>query len=56
MAILTLQNTLIMVAGTPEDETAMRTVSAVSSAILYAVIVAITVRMLYRGLRQTDRQ
>lgn len=56
VAILTLQNTLIMVEGTPEDETAMRTVSAVSSAILYAVIVAITIRMLYRGLRQTDRQ
>ena len=56
VAILTLQNTLIMVEGTAEDETAMRTVSAVSSAILYAVIVAITIRMLYRGLRQTDGQ
>ena len=53
VAILTLQNTLIMVEGTAEDEPAMRTVSAVSSAILYAVIVAITIRMLYRGLRQT---
>ena len=53
VAILTLQNTLIMVERTAEDETAMRTVSAVSSAVLYAVIVAITIRMLYRGLRQT---
>ena len=53
VAILTLQNTLIMVERTAEDETAMRTLSAISSASLYAVIVAITIRMLYRGLWQT---
>lgn len=56
VAILTLQNTLIMVERTTEDETSMLTVSAVSSAILYAVIVAITIRMLYRGLQQADKQ
>lgn len=52
VAILTLQNTLIMVNRTTTDENAMLPVSVASSAIIYAVIVFITVRMLRKGLRQ----
>lgn len=54
VAILTLQNTLIMVKRTTTDENAMLPVSAASSAVIYAVIVAITVRMLRKGLGQPD--
>ena len=54
VAILTLQNTLIMVSRTTTDENAMLPISAVSSAVIYAVIVAITIQMLRKGLRQTD--
>lgn len=50
VAILTLQNTLIMVTGTTTGENYMLPLSAASSAVIYAVIVAITVRMLRRGL------
>lgn len=53
VAILTLQNTLIMVKRTTAEETAMLPVSAASSAVIYAVIVAITIRMLRKGLKQT---
>ena len=53
VAILTLQNTLIMVKRTTADENAMLPVSAVSSAVIYAIIVAITIRMLQKGLKQT---
>ena len=53
VAILTLQNTLIMVTGTAADEAAMRSLSAVSSGAIYAVIVAIPVCMLLKGLRRT---
>ena len=53
VAILTLQNTLIMVNRTATDANAMLPVSAASSAVIYAVIVSITVRMLRKGLRQT---
>ena len=56
VAILTLQNTLIMVTGTTTGENNMLPLSAASSAVIYAVIVAITVRMLRKGLKQTDRQ
>lgn len=55
VAILTLQNTLIMVNRTAADENAMLPVSAVSSAVIYVVIVSISVRMLRKGLRQLDQ-
>ena len=53
VAILTLQNTLIMVKRTDAGENSML---PVSSAVIYVVIVVITLRMLYRGLRQINRQ
>ena len=56
VAILTLQNTLIMVNRTTTDENAMLPVSAASSAVIYVVIVAITLRMLQKGLQQSNRQ
>ena len=56
VAILTLQNTLIMVKRTDARENSMLPVSAASSAVIYVVIVVITLRMLYRGLRQINRQ
>lgn len=56
VAILTLQNTLIMVTGTTTGENNTFPLSAASSAVIYAMIVAITVRMLRKGLKQTDRQ
>lgn len=56
VAILTLQNTLIMVKRTTMDENAMLPLSAASSAVIYAVIVVITVGMLQKGLRQTNQQ
>ena len=56
VAILTLQNTLIMVNRSATDENTMLPVSAVSSAVIYAAIVFITIRMLCRSLRQTDAQ
>ena len=52
VAILTLQNTLIMVNRTTADKNAMLPMSAASSAIIYVVIVSITVQMLRKGLGQ----
>lgn len=52
VAILTLQNTLIMVKRTTPEEDDMLPVSAASSAVIYAEIVAITIRMLRKGLKQ----
>lgn len=54
VSILTLQNTLIMVSRTAADKNSMLPVSAASSAIIYVVILSITVGMLRKGLRQTD--
>lgn len=51
VAILTLQNTLIMVKRTGTGENSILPVSAASSAVIYVVIVVITLRMLRRGLR-----
>lgn len=51
VAILTLQNTLIMVKGAKSSENSMLPVSAASSAVVYVVIVVITIRMLRRGLQ-----
>src|SRR5699024_1739342 len=54
VAVLTLQNALIMVMRTTTaDENAMLPVSAVSSAVIYVVIVFITLRILWKGLRPT---
>ena len=53
VAVLTIQNTLIMVNRSAADENTMLPVSTVSSAIIYAAIVSITVGMLGKGLRQT---
>ena len=52
VAILTLQNTLIMVNQNTADENAMLPLSAASSAVIYAAIVCITVRMLWKGLQE----
>ena len=45
-----------MVKRTDAGENSMLPVSAASSAVIYVVIVVITLRMLYRGLRQINRQ
>lgn len=55
VAILTLQNPLIVVSQSAADENAMLPVSSASSAMIYVVIVSINVRMLRKGLRQPDR-
>lgn len=52
VSILTLQNTLIMVKQKGED---MLLVSAGSSAIIYVVILGVTIRMLLKGIRQRIR-
>ena len=51
VAILTLQNTLIMVKRSETGENHMLPVSAASSAVIYVVIVVITIGMLRRGLQ-----
>ena len=56
VAILTLQNTLIMVKGAEGGKNSILPVSAASSAVIYVVIVAITIRMLRRGWRQSGRR
>lgn len=52
VAVLTLQNTLIMVNGSEKGE--MLPLTAASSAVIYAVIVAITVRMLVKGWKRVS--
>lgn len=52
VAILTLQNTLIMVNQNTADENVMLPLSAASGAVIYAAIVCITVRMLWKGLQE----
>ena len=52
VSVLTLQNTLIMVSGTKSDQEHMLPVSAASSAVIYIVIVFLTVRMLRTGMAQ----
>ena len=54
IAILTLQNTLIMVERATADENTMLPVSAASSGVIYAVIVVITIRILQNGLRRAN--
>ena len=50
VSILTLQNTLIMVNGTEQGTDHMLPLSAASSAVIYAAIVGVTLRLLWRGL------
>ena len=52
VAVLTLQNTLIMVNG-PGDG-GMLPFTAASSAVIYAAIVAVTLRMLWKGWNRTE--
>lgn len=52
VSILTLQNTLIMVNQTQESAKSMMDFTAVTSAMIYAVIVLLSVRMLIRGVRE----
>lgn len=52
ISILTLQNTLIMVNQTKPNNHDMLTLSAVSSAVIYIVIIFITVSLLIRGLKR----
>ena len=52
VSILTLQNTLIMVNQTASTGNDMLVLSAVSSAVIYAVIIFVTVLLLINGLRK----
>ena len=53
VSILTLQSTLIMVNSGPAEETNMLTLSSISSAAIYIVIIIVTVRLFFhRGARQ----
>lgn len=52
VSILTLQNTLIMVNSSKSGTDNMLTLSAVSSAVIYVVIVFITLRFLIMGMKQ----
>ncbi len=52
VSVLTLQNTLIMVKQTSRGGSDMLVLSAVSSAMIYAVIVLATVRLIIKGLKE----
>jgi len=52
VSILTLQNTLIMVNQTESSANNMLTLSAISSAAIYIVILFTTVRLLVKGFKQ----
>jgi len=56
VSVLTLQNTLIMVNQAKTSAEDMITLSAVSSAAIYIVILFTTVRMFVKGFRQTAQQ
>ncbi len=53
VSILTLQNTLIMV-NQAKSSSDMLTLSAISSAVIYAVIILITFRLLIAGLKKSQ--
>ena len=53
VSILTLQNTLIMVNRSGDPGNSMLPLSAVSSGVIYLLILVITLRMLRKGLKQT---
>ncbi len=52
VSILTLQNTLIMVKQTTSNGNDMLTLSSISSAAIYAIIIFVTVRLLIKGLKK----
>ena len=52
VSILTLQNTLIMVKQTTSNGSDMLTLSSISSAVIYAIIIFVTVRLLIKGLKK----
>lgn len=52
VSVLTLQNTLIMVKQTEAAANDMLVLSATSSAVIYVFIVAVTVRLLIKGVKQ----
>ncbi|MCC8072861.1 MAG: hypothetical protein LIO62_01880 [Clostridiales bacterium] len=52
ISILTLQNTLIMVKSNENSADNMLTLSAISSAAVYVLIVFITLRLLIKGVKQ----
>lgn len=52
VSILTLQNTLIMVKQTTSNGNDMLVLSAISSAVIYAIIIFVTVRLLIKGLKK----
>ena len=52
VSILTLQNTLIMVNEAKDSAHDMGFLSIVTSAGIYAAIAGITIRMLWKGLKQ----
>ena len=52
VSVLTLQNTLIMVNQAKNDTSDMIALSAVSGAMIYIVIVAVTVGMLRQGIKR----
>lgn len=56
VSILTLQNTLIMVEQAESSGNDMLILSAVSSALIYLVIVFLTIRLLLIGLKQYKKQ
>ncbi len=56
VSILTLQNTLIMVNQTKSSVKDMLTLSAISSAAIYIVILFTTFRLLGKGFRQNKKQ
>ena len=57
VSILTLQNTLIMVNASPGEGNNMLTLSAISSAGIYLIIIIITIRLLFnnKGNRANQR-
>lgn len=56
VSILTLQNILIMVNQTKSSAKDMITLSAVSSAAIYIVILFTTVHLLIKGFKQNKKQ
>ena len=52
VSILTLQNTLIMVKQTTSNGNNMLVLSSISSAVIYAIIIFVTVRLLIKGRKK----
>ena len=52
VSVLTLQNTLIMVNGTESSQQELLPPTVLSSGVIYTAIVAITLRMLWKGWKQ----